>query len=132
MGIFKNGYGKLAWPLIGLVVMAVMTTVQNSLTNDKVIDSQEAVQIAIQAVAAFMVWAAANLPQYSRMKTLVMAVMAVLQTLYTVIIGGVDTTEYLNLGVTFLSVLGVALTPQQLTTTDGHLTTPPQDKPPIA
>lgn len=106
---------KLIWPILGLVVMAILTTVQDSLTDSK-IDAQEWVQVGLQALMAFNVWATANLPQYTKMKTYVAAAIAVTSLLYTVIVGGVSTQEVINLVITGLAALGVAATPQPVTT----------------
>jgi len=107
---------KLIWPVLGLIVMAILTTVQQAVSNDSRIDAQEWVQVVLQALMAFNVWATANLPQYTRMKTYVAAVIAVVSLLYTVIIGGVSTQEIINLVITFVAALGVTFTPQPITT----------------
>src|SRR6185295_15283192 len=101
---------KLIWPVLGLIVMAILTTVQQAVSNDSRIDAQEWVQVVLQALMAFNVWATANLPQYTRMKTYVAAVIAVVSLLYTVIIGGVSTQEIINLVITFVAALGVTFT----------------------
>jgi len=113
------------WPLIGLLAMAVLTTVQAATIDGSNIDSQEWVQVSIQAVMAFNVWATANLPQYTRMKTYVAVTLGVLQLLYTVVIGGVSTPELINLIITGLAAAGVVLTPQRLTTVIDGKTVPP-------
>lgn len=107
---------KAAWPLLGLVVMAILTTVQAATADGSTIDEQEWVQVGIQAVMAFNVWATANLPQYTRMKTWVAVVLAVLQALYTLVVGGVDTPELINLAITALAAAGVVFTRQPITT----------------
>jgi len=101
--------------LLGVAAMAVMTTIVNALNGDSIIDSQESVQIAIQGVAAVNIYLTANLPGYENAKKYVMAVILVLQALYTFVIGGVDTTEWINLAITFLSALGVTFVPQPMT-----------------
>jgi hypothetical protein len=115
-----------AWvPVFGLIVMAVLTTFQQALTDDNVVSTQEWIQVAIQATMAAHVWATANLPQYEKMKTFVAAVVVVLQALYTVVIGGVSTVEVINLAITFLSALGVAFVTQPTTKTiDGRIVLP--------
>lgn len=115
-----------AWvPVFGLIVMAILTTFQQALTNDDVVSTQEWVQVAIQATMAAHVWATANLPQYEGMKTFVAAVVVVLQALYTVVLGGVSTVEVINLVITFLSALGVAFVTQPITrSNDGRVVLP--------
>ena len=118
---------KLIWPVLGLIVMAVLTTVQEA-SSDSHIDAQEWVQVVLQAIMAFNVWATANLPQYTKMKTYVAAVIAVVSLLYTVIIGGVSTQEIINLIITGLAALGVAATPQPVTTVSNGRTITPQER----
>lgn len=111
----KNPKAPFIVALLGVAAMAVLTTIVNALGNDKIIDSQEMVQIAIQGVAAINIYLTANLPGYESAKKYVMAVILVLQALYTFVIGGVDTTEWINLAITALTALGVVLVPQPLT-----------------
>lgn len=106
---------KLIWPILGLVVMAILTTVQEAFADSQ-ITAQEWVQVVLQALMAFNVWATANLPQYTRMKTYVAAAIAIVSALYTFIIGGISTQEIINLVITGLTALGVAATPQPITT----------------
>lgn len=115
---------KFYWPVIGVIVMAVLTTLQEAM-SDNHIGSQEWVQVALGALMAFNVWATANLPQYERMKMYVAAAIAVVSALYTFVIGGVDLPEIINLIVIALAALGVAVTPQRVTTVvNGHTITP--------
>jgi hypothetical protein len=116
---------KFMWPVVGLVVMTILTTIQAATSDGSPIDSQEWVQVALQAVMAFNVWATANLPQYEKMKTYVAIAIAVLQGLVTFVIGGVDTPEIINLVITALAAAGVALTPQRVTTVVDGRTVPP-------
>lgn len=97
------------------VIMAVLTGV--AALGSTHVGGQEVVQVIIAAVGAFNVWAAANLPGYEHMKKYVAAVTVVLQALFTVIVGGVSTLEWVNLGITALAALGVALVPHPLTVT---------------
>lgn len=115
---------KLLWPIVGLIVMAILTTVQSAMA-DSHIDAQEWTQVGLQALMAFNVWATANLPQYGRMKTYVAAAIAVTSALYTFIVGGVSSAEVINLIITGLAALGVAATPQPVTTViEGQTVTP--------
>lgn len=115
---------KVIPPVLGLILMAIFTTVQESMTDNH-IDSQEWVQVAIQATMVAHVWATANLPQYTKMKFLVAGVIAVLQALYTFVVGGVDTPEIINMIITFLAALGVAFVKQPLTKVINGQTVPP-------
>lgn len=106
---------KLIWPVLGTIVMAILTVVQEA-TQDNHITAQEWVQVALGALMAFNVWATANLPGYERMKTYVSAAIVVVGALYTYIVGGVSTGEIINMAVLLLAALGVAVTRQPVTT----------------
>lgn len=118
---------KAIWPILGLIVMAVLTTVQESMADDR-IDAQEWVQVVLQALMAFNVWATANLPQYGKMKTYVAATIAVVSLLVSYIVGGISTQEWINLAITFISALGVAFTPQPVTTVRNGTTVLPSER----
>lgn len=105
---------KLIWPVLGVIAMAVFTGFQEALADNH-ITAQEWVQVILGLLMAFNVWATANLPQYGGMKTAVAAAIAVATGLYTFIVGGVSTGEYINLGIILLMALGVAFTPQPVT-----------------
>jgi hypothetical protein len=115
---------KLIWPVLALIVMAVLTTIQEAMA-DKRIDSQEWVLVGLAALMAFNVWATANLPQYEKMKTYVAAAIVVAGALHTFIVGGVDTQEIINMIILALGALGVAVTPQRLTRVVDGTTIPP-------
>lgn len=115
---------KIVWPVIGLIVMAILTTVQEAL-RDNQIGAQEWVLVVLQALMAFNVWATANLPQYERMKTWVSVAITVTGGLHVFILGGVDIHELVNLGIMALSALGVASTSQPLTRVINGTTVPP-------
>lgn len=114
---------KVIWPILATVIMAVFTTVQDALTDNH-IDSQEWVLVGLGALMAFNVWATANLPQYTKMKTYVSAVIVVAGALHTFIVGGVSTQEAINMVVLFLAAVGVAVTPQPITTVINGTTVP--------
>lgn len=114
---------KLIWPLLGVIAMAVFTTLQEALTDNR-IDSQEWVLVGLGILMAFNVWATANLPQYERMKTYVAAAIVVAGALHTFIVGGVSTQEAINMIILFLSGIGVAVTPQPVTTVINGTTVP--------
>jgi predicted MFS family arabinose efflux permease len=117
---------KLIWPILGAIVMSVFTSIQEAM-NDSRIDSQEWVLVALGIFMAFNVWATANLPQYEKMKTYVSAAIVVLGALHTFIVGGVSTQEWVNLIILALSALGVAVTPQPVTTVIQGKTITPTD-----
>jgi hypothetical protein len=111
------------WALLGLVLMAVLTALQGALTDAR-IDAVEGTQIAIQTVMAINVYLSANLPQYTNVKRYVAAAITGLQLFATLVPGGVDTSEWINLAITILAALGVVFSPQPLTRTiDGQTRT---------
>lgn len=114
---------KLIWPILGLVVMAILTTIQQ-VNADNTITASEWVMVGLQALMAFNVWATANLPQYEKMKTYVAAAIVVVQLLVGFITDGLSTNEIINLIVAGLAALGVALTPQPITTVINGTTVP--------
>lgn len=123
---------KVLWPVLGLVVMSILTTVQEAFSDSR-IDSQEWILVGLQALMAFNVWATANLPQYEKMKTYVAAAIVVLGALHTFIVGGVDSQEIINMAILGISALGVAFTPQKLTIVQNGRTIPPNEtRAPIA
>lgn len=121
-----GSFGKATWPLLGLIAMAILTTIQDAFT-DQHIDAQEWVLVLFQAIMAFNVWATANLPGYEKMKTYVAAVIAVVSALHVFIVGGVSSNELMNLGIVFLSALGVTFTKQPITTVIDGQTVRPSD-----
>ena len=115
---------KLIWPVAGALLMAALVAFQEA-TADKTITAQEWVQVLLQVLMAFNVWATANLPQYEKMKTYVAAAIAVVSLLVSYITNGIDTQEAINLAITLIAALGVALTPQPLTKVVNGTTVPP-------
>lgn len=103
--------------------MAIFTTIQEALTDNH-IDSQEWVLVGLAVLMAFNVWATANLPQYESMKTWVSAAIVVAGALHTFIVGGVSVQEAINMVILFLSAIGVAVTPQPITTVINGTTVP--------
>jgi hypothetical protein len=117
---------KLIWPVLALIVMAVLTTIQEAMADSR-IDSQEWVLVGLAALMAFNVWATANLPQYGSMKTYVAAAIVVAGALHTFILGGVSTQEIINMIILALGALGVAVAKQPVTTVINGTTVPPNE-----
>jgi hypothetical protein len=122
-----GGKAKFWWPMVAVIVMAVLTGFQDAFTDQQV-TAQEWVQVGIGLVMAINVWATANLPGYETMKTLVAAVILTLQALHTFIVGGVDAPELINLAITFLAAIGVAVAKQPVTTTTNGRTVTPEER----
>lgn len=100
-------YGKA----IAAVVGAALMVAYGALSGDQRVEQEEAVQIAIAAATAVGVWLVPLAPQYRWGKTAVAVVLAVLQALTTVILGGLDANEWIALALAGLTVVGVGVTP---------------------
>jgi hypothetical protein len=118
---------KVLPPILGTIVMAILTVFQEA-TADNHITAQEWVQVILGALMAFNVWATANLPGYTKMKTYVSAAIVVFGALYTYIVGGVSQGELINMAVLALSALGVAVIKQPVTITQNGRTITPQER----
>lgn len=108
-------YAAMLWPLVGAVIMVVITAYQNSREGDALVTSGEWVQILIQAFSVVIVWLSSNLDSWPKIKVLAMAIMAVLNLLVSYVDGGLSGMEIANLAVAFLSALGVTITPGPVT-----------------
>jgi len=93
------------------VLAAALTVAYGALSGDQHIDPEEGVQIAIAAATAVGVFLVPLVPQYRWAKTGVAAVLAVLQVLTTVILGGLDSNEWIAVVLAALTVLGVGVAP---------------------
>lgn len=100
-------YGKAAVAVVG----AALVVAYSALTGDQHIDSEEGVQIAIAGTTAVGVYLVPLAPQFRWGKTAVAALLAVLQVLATVILGGLDPNEWIALVLAALTVLGVGAAP---------------------
>jgi hypothetical protein len=100
----------------GTLLMTVLLGIQTATSDGTVTDGQEWIQISIGAVTAFGVWAAANLPGATWIKSAVASVLAALSILVTAIIGGVNTGEIVNMVIAVLVALGVMVTTSPVTT----------------
>jgi hypothetical protein len=118
---------KSAVPVMGVVAMATLTAVQDALLDHR-IDSQEWVLVGLGVLMAFNVWATANLPQYTKMKTYVAAAIAVAGALHASILGGLDLPEVINMTILGLTAMGVAFVRQPVTTVINGETVPPQHR----
>ncbi|MDG4798997.1 hypothetical protein [Micromonospora sp. WMMD980] len=100
-------YGKA----LVAVVAAALTVAYGALSGDQHIDPDEAVQIAIAAATAVGVYLVPLAPQYRWGKTAIAVVLSVLQVLTTVILGGLDSGEWIALLLAAATVLGVGVAP---------------------
>ena len=115
--------------LIGTIVMAVITVLTSA--HNGWTSGQVWVMVVISAVGAFNVWAAANLPGYTNIKKYVAIATVVLQALFVFIVGGITGAEWINLLVTLLTAVGVAVVPHPITTTQTTGTAPAPGQPAV-
>ena len=98
---------------IAIVVATVLSGVTAALAGDSIISPQEWVNIAILGVGALGVFAAPNVPGAAYTKSILAVLAAVLTVLATVIIGGVGTTEIIQMVLAGLGALGVYALPNK-------------------
>lgn len=107
MSAFAHKYGKSIIAFIG----AVLTAIYGVTAGDNIIETDEKVQIAIAVATAASVYLVPLAPQYRWAKTAVAAVLATLQALTTVIVGGIESNEWIVLVLAALTTIGVAAAP---------------------
>ncbi|MFC6019786.1 hypothetical protein ACFP2T_26705 [Plantactinospora solaniradicis] len=100
-------YGKA----LAAVAGAALTVAYGALSGDQRIEPDEAVQITIAAATAISVYLVPLTPQYRWAKTAVAVALSVLQVLATVILGGLDSNEWIALLLAALTVVGVGAAP---------------------
>lgn len=100
-------YGKA----IIAVITAAIVAAHQALGGDGHIDPTEWVSVAIAFATAVGVWLVPLAPQAKWSKTAVAVVLAVLQVLTTVILGGVQADEVLLLLITAAGALGIYIAP---------------------
>lgn len=96
-------------------LLAVLATVLSAVVafGDGGITSVEWVQVAVAAVGAAAVFASPNVPGARYTKSILAALAAVLAFLTSAIVGGIDSTELLQIGVIALGALGVYAVPNE-------------------
>lgn len=104
-------YGKA----IAAVIGAALVVAYASLSGDGRIDPDEWVQIAIAAATAVGVYLIPLAPTLRWGKTAVAVVLGVLQVLTTVILGGLDSSDWIALALAALTAAGVAVAPSRST-----------------
>lgn len=110
-----NTNGPSRWQRYGKAFAAVagagLTVAYGALFGDQHIDPDEAVQIAIAVATAVGVYLVPLDPRWRWGKTAVAVILAVLQALTTVILGGLDTAEWIALLLAAGTALGVGAAP---------------------
>jgi 2-keto-3-deoxy-6-phosphogluconate aldolase len=102
-----NKYAKF----IAIVLATVISGVTAALAGDSIVSPTEWVNIAILGVGALGVFAAPNVPGAAFTKSILAVLAAVLTVLASAIIGGISTTEWLQIGLAALGALGVYAIP---------------------
>lgn len=105
-----NKYAKFA----AIVLATVLSAITAALAGDSVISPQEWVNVAILGVGAAGVFAAPNVPGAAYTKSILAVLTAVLTVLASVIIGGVGTTEIIQMILAALGALGVFAVPNKV------------------
>lgn len=105
MSKFFATYGKA----LAYVAATVLTALAAALSGG--ITAAEGVQIAIAGTGAVLVWLVPLHPSWPWAKTAIGVVLAVLNALATVVLGGVDGSEIIGLALTALTALGVTVAP---------------------
>lgn len=98
---------KPYWKSVVAVIIAVLSAVQASLFGDEVISNPEWVNIAIAGVTAAAVFAAPNVPGARYTKVVLAALGAALTVLASAILGGITTTEWVQIALAAVGVIGV-------------------------
>lgn len=104
---------KLLAPLVGSILMALVLWYRGAVA-DAHVGADEWVLMVTQLAMIVAVWGAANVPGWEKGKTVQAAILAVLALLASMITGGLTVDEIVQLIITGLSALGVALPSQPL------------------
>lgn len=96
---------------LAAVVATVMSGVIAALTGDAVISPTEWINVAILAAGALAVFTAPNVPGATVTKAVLAVITAVLTLAVNLIVGGIDMTEWLQLGMAALGALGIYAVP---------------------
>jgi hypothetical protein len=106
-------YGKF----LAMVVATILTAVLAAMAGDNVVSSTEWVNVAIAGVGAAAVFTAPNIPGAALTKSVLAVLTAVLMVLASAIVGGVSTTEWMQIGLAALGAVGVYAAPYRTTAT---------------
>lgn len=96
------------WKSVVAVVVAVLSALQAALFGDEVISSTEWVNVAIAGTTAAAVFAAPNVPGARYTKAILAALGAVLVVLASAIVGGITTSEWVQIALAALGTVAVA------------------------
>lgn len=102
-------YAKFAAAVIATVLSGIVA----ALYGDNAISNPEWVNIAIAAVGALAVFAAPNVPGAAYTKSILAVLAAGLAVAASAIIGGITTTEWIQIALAALGALGVYAVPNK-------------------
>lgn len=97
------------WKSVVAVIIALLSAAQASLLGDEVISSNEWVNIAIAGVTAGMVFAAPNVPGARYTKAILAVLGGSLVVMSSAIIGGITTSEWIQILLAGAGAVGVAV-----------------------
>lgn len=100
-------FGK-AWAAI---LYALVIAIQAAVGGDGFVEADEWVQISIAFATAIAVYMVPITTQYKWVKTVTAVVLAILQGVATVLLGGWEPNDWLTLLITGLGVLAILLAP---------------------
>lgn len=100
------------WKAIAMVVATVVSAVIAALTGDGIVSNPEWVNIAILGVGAASVFTAPNIPGFKYTKVVLAVLFGTLTVLASAIIGGITTTEWLQILMAGLAAVGVYAAPK--------------------
>lgn len=109
-----NKYRALLWPLIGGLVMVLLQSYSAANASGGV-DAGEWVTVVIQGFTLVNIWLVANVPGWEKAKALMAGVMLVLNMLVTLVVGGLDLNEIIQLALAFFGAAGVFVMPGPVT-----------------
>lgn len=96
---------------IAAVLAAAASAVVAALTGDATVSVVEWINVAIATAGALSVFTAANVPGAEYTKSILAALTAALMLAVNLVDGGIDVSEWLQLGLAALGALGVYVVP---------------------
>jgi 2-keto-3-deoxy-6-phosphogluconate aldolase len=104
---------KPYWKAAVAVLIALLSALQAALLGDEVISNTEWVNVAIAGTTAASVFAAPNVPGARYTKAILAALGAVLVVLTSAIIGGISTSEWIQIALAAFGTVGVLSVPNK-------------------
>jgi hypothetical protein len=96
---------------IAAVLAAAASAVVAALTGDATVSTVEWINVAIATAGALSVFTAANIPGAEYSKSILAALTAALMLAVNLVDGGIDVSEWLQIGLAALGALGVFVVP---------------------